>query len=134
MAWKISQRKSPKTTANGKWTSPIVVQLIKKSCFNFKNHLCKSYRMNENISIIDISLDEQENVAQITPITTLPLNMIRALKLSGSCTKATKGSGESLDSLASTFRSEYSPRKFGIDNFPQSQKKNSFLSRRASCP
>ena len=45
--------------------------------------------------------------------------MIRALNLSGEFTKALEGSKKSTDTSASTFYSEGSPRKFGVNIIPK---------------
>ena len=68
--------------------------------------------MNGNISVIDISSDD-ENIAQSTSIKFLLFNMMGALNSSGESTKALQGSNKSTN--ASTFYSDASPRKVGVD-------------------
>ena len=80
--------------------------------------------------IVDISSDEEEEYfEQSSPIETWPGNMFGILNLNEASTEAQKGSEKELNSSfvnmdlmnasASSFEGRTSPRKFGVDIFPE---------------
>ena len=76
--------------------------------------------MSGNISVFDISSDD-ESFAQSSCLKILPFNKIRVLNLSGEPTKELQGYIKSTGTSASTFYSEGSTGKCGVDLVPNKE-------------